>query len=54
MNVKHINYDKGFEEQHEPVLANVIKKVWTFKAQLTLCRFKRTILSSMRPNGMEK
>ena len=35
MNIKHINYDKAFEEQHEPVLANVIKKVWNREARLT-------------------
>lgn len=35
MNVKQINYDKAFEEQHEPVLANVIRKVWTCEARLT-------------------
>ena len=34
MKLKHINYDKPYEAQHEAVIANVLKKVtvpWRFE-----------------------
>ena len=51
MDQRHINYNMSFEDQHEAVIANVIKKVavpWTW---LTCCRFRWNIPNSMHLNG---
>src|SRR5579859_3808252 len=51
MALMDVNYDHAFEEQHEAVIANVIKKVVLHRNRLTYSRYRRNTHNFKHRNG---